>query len=124
VIEDKNDTIKKIRANLKSKEEELCDVRGKLDEALSCSKLNSGCTGLADAESNTEHAKGERLPEQEVQCNKLKAVCERLSETSNALSVIDDGIRRIKDTVTNVTRKLEEAGNNQEREMGRFGHCK
>jgi len=120
-IEDKNNTIKKIRAHLKAKEEKLCDMRGKLNDALSCSKLNFEHTELADTESNTKHAKEKCLLEQEVQFNKLKAICERLRETNIALdvtkSIINGDIRWIEDAVTSMTRKLEEAGNNREHEM-------
>lgn len=94
-MDEKNDTIKKLNTDLKSKEDELCNAQKKLKYVCNRLRLEFKCqqTELLNPDSPDEQMEKKVNFEQGALPLKFKIVCEKLCETKTALDEAKDIIQ-------------------------------
>lgn len=112
--------IKKLKTDLKCKDEELCKVSKICNDALNQIVIDFKHlkTELSDTKSHTSQVEKKLKIEREVISNKLMTVCNKLQETKCAFDeakcLINDDVSKIKSAITKISKLTEGEENKQQ----------
>lgn len=114
--------MEKLKAILKSKEEDLCNLHTKLKEAYDRMDLEFTTIEHADTKSHMKQVEKNKFKfEQDVLTNKFYIVCKKLRETKIAFDeakhIINHDVHKINNVVMDITKQSEEEKNNQKKMM-------